>query len=97
MTLITLSPHSAYRDDNGVPWVLPVVKKVEAELVASVDNHEYLDILGDTEFSAAATEILLGSDSPAIKEKRVSRKEENSIITVSDHPIQLITFFYFLD
>ncbi|KAK7208321.1 pyridoxal phosphate-dependent transferase [Myxozyma melibiosi] len=63
----------AYRDDNGKPWVLPVVRKVEAIISAdpSVD-HEYLPITGLPDFTAAAGKLVLGSDAAAISEDRVS-------------------------
>lgn len=35
-------------------------------------NHEYLPIAGLAEFTAAAQKLMLGAESPAIKEKRVS-------------------------
>jgi len=35
-------------------------------------NHEYLPIAGIPEFLTASQKLLLGADSPAIKEKRVS-------------------------
>ncbi|XP_035226908.1 aspartate aminotransferase, cytoplasmic-like [Stegodyphus dumicola] len=62
----------AYRTDEGRPWVLPVVRKTEKTL-ADDDalNHEYLGQLGLEEFSKAASRMLLGDDSPAIKENRV--------------------------
>lgn len=34
-------------------------------------NHEYLPIAGLAEFTTAAQKLILGADSPAIKEKRV--------------------------
>ena len=34
-------------------------------------NHEYLPIAGLAEYTAAAQKLILGEDSPAIKEKRV--------------------------
>lgn len=34
-------------------------------------NHEYLPIAGLAEFTNAAQKLILGADSPAIKEKRV--------------------------
>lgn len=63
---------AAYRTDEGQPWVLPVVKKVE-QMIANDNslNHEYLPILGLPEFRANASRIALGDDSPAIKENRV--------------------------
>lgn len=61
----------AYRDENGKPWVLPVVRKVESEMAADENlNHEYLDMLGDPEYSNAATTLVLGKDSIALKEGR---------------------------
>lgn len=64
----------AYRTDEGKPWVLPVVKKAEAKLAKDIEeetiNHEYLPILGIDSFSKAATKMLLGEDSPALKEDR---------------------------
>lgn len=62
----------AYRDDTARPWVLPVVKK--AQLAVANDetlNFEYLNQLGLPEFTSAATNLLLGADSPIIKEDRV--------------------------
>ena len=34
-------------------------------------NHEYLPIAGLADFTNAAQKLMLGADSPAIKEKRV--------------------------
>ncbi|KAH8260993.1 hypothetical protein KR044_001846, partial [Drosophila immigrans] len=61
----------AYRTDVGEPWVLPVVRKTEIS-IASDDaiNHEYLPVTGLDTFTRAATELVLGADSVAIKEKR---------------------------
>ncbi|KAG7462483.1 hypothetical protein MATL_G00185230 [Megalops atlanticus] len=62
----------AYRTDDGQPWVLPVVKKVERMIVEDDSlNHEYLPILGLPEFRSSASKIALGEDSPAIQENRV--------------------------
>ena len=62
----------AYRDDNAKPWVLPVVKQADEILRQDPNlNHEYLPIAGLPEFTSAAQRLTLGSDSPAIKEKRV--------------------------
>lgn len=63
---------AAYRTDEGKPWVLPVVKKVE-KIIVNDDrlNHEYLPILGLPEFRSSASKIALGDDSPAILEDRV--------------------------
>uniref|UniRef100_A0A8C6SKY4 Aspartate aminotransferase n=1 Tax=Neogobius melanostomus TaxID=47308 RepID=A0A8C6SKY4_9GOBI len=62
----------AYRTDDCLPWVLPVVKKVERLIVEDESlNHEYLPILGLPEFRSAASKVALGDDSPAIKDNRV--------------------------
>ncbi|KAJ1141106.1 hypothetical protein NDU88_007441 [Pleurodeles waltl] len=62
----------AYRTNDCLPWVLPVVKKAEQKIVNDATlNHEYLPILGLPEFRASASRIALGEDSPAIKENRV--------------------------
>ena len=63
----------AYRTDEGKPWVLPAIKKVEKEIVANSSlDHEYLPIDGLAEFTEASARLVLGKDSPAIKEGRVS-------------------------
>nr|XP_054765929.1 aspartate aminotransferase, cytoplasmic-like [Lytechinus pictus]XP_054766430.1 aspartate aminotransferase, cytoplasmic-like [Lytechinus pictus] len=67
---VNLGP-GTYRTDESKPWVLPVVRKVEADMAADHTlDHEYLPIAGLAEFTSAATKMLLGADSPAIKENR---------------------------
>jgi aspartate aminotransferase len=62
----------AYRDDNNKPWVLPVVKKVSQILANDQSlDHEYLPITGLPEYTAAAAKLILGPDSPALKDGRV--------------------------
>lgn len=62
----------AYRDDNAKPWILPVVKKADEVLRKDPDlNHEYLPIAGLPNFTQPSQKLLLGADSPAIREKRV--------------------------
>ncbi|XP_049887831.1 aspartate aminotransferase, cytoplasmic [Pectinophora gossypiella] len=57
----------AYRDENGKPWVLPVVRKMEKQM-AEDDTllHEYLPVLGFEQFSQLATAMLLGQDNPVL-------------------------------
>lgn len=63
----------AYRTEEGKPWVLPSVRKAEQDIVNSNKyNKEYIPIDGIPEFTKAASELLLGVDSPALKEKRVA-------------------------
>ena len=69
-------PVVAYRTEEGLPWVLPVVKTVEAQM--STDpmlNHEYLPLDGLKSFTEAAAKLLLGSDSPAFTQNRVCRSD----------------------
>jgi aspartate/tyrosine/aromatic aminotransferase len=63
----------AYRDDNAKPWVLPVVKKAD-EVLRNDPNldHEYAPIAGIASFTSKAAELILGADSPALKEKRAT-------------------------
>uniref|UniRef100_A0AC35TG15 Aspartate aminotransferase n=1 Tax=Rhabditophanes sp. KR3021 TaxID=114890 RepID=A0AC35TG15_9BILA len=62
---------SAYRTEQGKPWVLPVVREAEKRIAEdSTLNHEYLPVLGYEPFTSAATEFVLGSDSIALKEGR---------------------------
>ncbi|KAF1987555.1 aspartate aminotransferase [Aulographum hederae CBS 113979] len=63
----------AYRDNNAKPWVLPVVKKADDIISKDPDlNHEYLPIAGLPQFTSASQKLVLGADSPAIKEGRVT-------------------------
>jgi len=61
----------AYRTDEGKPWVLPVVRKLEAQLAADETlNKEYMPVLGLDAFSRAAVHMLLGTECPAVIENR---------------------------
>jgi len=60
----------AYRTDEGKPWILPVVAKVEKQIVQEVSDHEYIPIDGLKEFTDAASALLLGKENPIIKEGR---------------------------
>ncbi|OWR43034.1 Aspartate aminotransferase cytoplasmic [Danaus plexippus plexippus] len=61
----------AYRDENGKPWVLPVVRKMEKQMAEDESLlHEYLPVLGLDAFTEASVSMLLGKDNPAIAEGR---------------------------
>ena len=63
----------AYRDEQGLPWVLPVVRTIETQMSSdSMLDHEYLPIDGLKIFTEAATRLVLGSESVAITQNRVS-------------------------
>lgn len=51
--------------------MLPVVREMEKKLAADDKlNKEYLPVLGFEPMASAATRMVLGSDSPALKEGR---------------------------
>jgi len=62
----------AYRDNDGKPYVFPIVRKVEAEIVA---NHaldkEYLPIDGLADFTKGARGVMFGFNSPLVNDPRV--------------------------
>jgi len=62
----------AYRDNDGKPFVFPIVRKVEAEIVANQTlDKEYLPIDGLAEFTSGARKAMYGFDSPALTDPRV--------------------------
>lgn len=67
----TISHISAYRTNDNLPYVLPVVKKTESSILASPQmNHEYLPSHGLPSFIKCAVEYLLGQKSEALIENR---------------------------
>lgn len=63
----------AYRTDEGRPYLFPVVRKVEAEILsdASLDK-EYLPIDGLADLKPLTQALLFGADSGALKEGRIA-------------------------
>ncbi|KAK5023283.1 Aspartate aminotransferase, cytoplasmic [Exophiala sideris] len=51
-----------YRDERGRPWVLPSVLEARSKIITSNLDHEYLPILGLSEFRRSACELALGSE-----------------------------------
>jgi aspartate aminotransferase len=69
----TFSHISAYRTDEGEPWVLPFIKDLEQKFTSDPGyNHEYLMFLGMGKFNEMASKMILGERSPALLEGRVS-------------------------
>ncbi|XP_046994780.1 aspartate aminotransferase, cytoplasmic-like [Schistocerca americana] len=61
----------AYKDNEGKPWVLPIVQRIGEKVAADKSlNHEYLMLLGIESLSSAATKLLLGETSRAVLENR---------------------------
>jgi aspartate aminotransferase len=58
-----------YKDEDGKPYILPSVVLAKDKIAGS--NHEYLPILGLPAFRKLAVELVIGTDSPVIAEKRV--------------------------
>lgn len=53
----------AYRDNEGKPWILPVVRRVDGMISSDPTiNHEYLPIAGLSDFSAAGANLIFGKD-----------------------------------
>lgn len=69
----------AYRDNSGKPWILPAVRKAEQKLINSEGyNHEYLSISGYEPFLKESAKVILGNESPAIKESRITSQQSLS-------------------
>eukprot|EP00249_Psilotum_nudum_P015584 c25409_g1_i2 orf=169-1596(+) len=63
----------AYRTEEGRPLVLNVVRRAEEILLKDTSRiKEYLPITGNAEFNKLSAKLILGSDSPAIRERRVT-------------------------
>ncbi len=65
----------AYRDDNGKPYVLECVKRAEKWLATQNLDKEYTQITGVPEFTEQSVRLLLGADSPVIKNNLVALNE----------------------
>ncbi len=63
----------AYRTEEGKPLVLNVVRRAEQLLVNDSSRvKEYLPIVGLADFNKLSAKLILGADSPAIQENRVT-------------------------
>jgi len=65
----------AYRDDDGRPYVLPVVAEAEALVIAGAYGNEYSAIGGDAEFCRLACEFAYGPGSVPAAEGRVAMSQ----------------------
>jgi hypothetical protein len=59
-------PHARYPRADISPLQADEILRNDPDL-----NHEYLPIAGLADFTSASQKLVLGGDSPAIKEKRV--------------------------
>jgi aspartate/tyrosine/aromatic aminotransferase len=63
----------AYRDNNGKPFVFPVVRKAEEAIIADLTlDKEYLPIDGLDTFNKGAQGVIFGFDSPLVGDPRVA-------------------------
>ena len=63
----------AYRDNDGKPYVFPVVRKSEALLLQNNNpDKEYLPIDGFAPFKKGARGVIFGWDSPLVNDERVA-------------------------
>lgn len=62
-----------YRSDEGLPWPLPVVRKVEEQIFLENDisRHEYTSITGDQAFLQGARELVFGFNGTTTSETKV--------------------------
>lgn len=60
----------AFRDEDGKPFVLPVVREVVNKLHGKCLNNEYAPTPGPAEFRKLAAELALGEESVVIQEER---------------------------
>ncbi|KAJ8865811.1 hypothetical protein PR048_033333 [Dryococelus australis] len=74
ITLNSQRQRSSYRHHDGLPWVPPAVREAEMELHREdPGDHQYMYSLGDNAYRRHASQLVLGADSPALLEGRVSR------------------------
>jgi len=63
----------AYRDNDGKPYVFPVVREAEARVVGDKTlDKEYLPIDGNAAFRKGAQGVIFGFDSPMVGDARVA-------------------------
>ena len=63
----------AYRDNDGKPFVFPIIRKVEAEIVADHKlDKEYLPIDGLQSFNVGARQVLFGWEHKDVHSGRVA-------------------------
>ena len=70
---------AAYRNEEGVPWVLPVVRAVEQQMAADETlNKEYLPQEGMGALQEVAVRLVLGAGSKALMQNRVREGRQGS-------------------
>jgi len=65
----------AYRDEAGKPYVLNVIREAEEEMLKELGtklNKEYATIDGPEELKTLTAKLMLGADSPSMKEGRLA-------------------------
>lgn len=73
--IIQFSLYAAYRTNENQPFVFPVVKKCELEIVNDpAMNHEYFPMAGNADYIKVATELILGEGNRALRDNKVSNQ-----------------------
>jgi aspartate aminotransferase len=63
----------AYRDNNGKPFIFPVIKKIEHEVVNDLTlDKEYAPIEGVESFIKGSRQVVFGWDSPNVTDERIT-------------------------
>lgn len=83
----SVSLQGAYRDDNGKPVVLNVVREAEGRIAGS-NFMEYLPIGGLKPFNDLSLKLAYGGDAACIKEGRVAAVQSLSG-TGAQHPFKV--------
>lgn len=65
----------AYRTDESKPYILPVVTKIERELLEEGVDHEYAPIDGSAKFRQCVSRFIFGAESDALVEGRVRMRK----------------------
>src|SRR3546814_538433 len=61
-----------YRDDSGHSPIMAAVKEAEAAILAEEDSKAYQALHGDDRFVAGMTELIFGTDHPAVRDGRIA-------------------------
>ena len=60
-----------FKDEKGLPYVIPIVRKVEQEILQEKShNHEYMPFLGNQSINDAVIKLLLGKGCEALTSGR---------------------------
>ena len=80
----------AYRTDAGTPFVLASVKEAERRVAADLrdgrSDKEYLPIEGHAAFRRLSAELVLGGESPSLRDAAAGIARRRVHVLVDRHP-----------